>query len=424
MTTRETYPWLIGLPPPVLDQHSQVRHRIIASYIRRYILTLMAPVRIPRLQFTLVDGYSSGGAYLAADGQGEVDGSPLHMMRAVREARAHLNQGRQVPREVLVDYHFVTPRRETAAYLTQHLHARAQASAIDQQDLARVQVSSGRFQSALPRIIKAVKQRRAGERAIFLLDQSNYNLPIGDVATILGSLAGAEVLLTFDVGALISVIAKHASNRAAIEKLGLAGYIPWGDLHALKTARHWRQTLQRHLAYGIRQESGARFATLFFARRDRRAGWNDWLIHLTNRYKAHEAMKDLHWSEPGYFGHELEPGVFVQGYDPKEDATDRVQDTFDFGERARTDCIKGIHDDLGQRIFALEQPIRLRDLIASCATRSPGSTEHFITALNHLHQSKDVIISGPDGRVRHPRRSKRYHLDSLVERGPIIRLIP
>mgnify|MGYP001809898712 CR=1 FL=1 len=423
MTTREKYPWLIGCPPPRLDRHSQIRHRIIDTYLRAYILAARAPVRIPRRQLTLVEGHAGGGAHLAADG-GEVDGSPLLVLRAVRAARLQLNQGRQVPREVTVDYHFVADRRETAAYLEQHLRARAGEAAIEPQDLARARVSSGRFQSALPRIIAAIAQRRAGERAIFLLDQSNCSLPIREVATILGSLAGAEVLLTFDVGALVTFIAAHTSDRAAIERLGLAGYIPWGALHALKTMRHWRRALQRHLAHGIRQETGARFATLYFMRSDRHADWDGWLIHLTNHYKAHEIMKDLHWAAPGCFGHELEPGVFVQGYDPKDDATDDDRDTFDFGETARRACIDGIHEDLGQRIFALEQPTRLRDLIASCATRSPGSTEHFLAALNHLHQSRDVIISGPDGRVRDPSRSRRYHLDSLVERGPIIRLIP
>lgn len=424
MTKRETSRWLIGLPPPVLDRHSRTTHGIAASYVRAYILTLMAPVRIPRLQLTLVDGCCGGGAYLADDGSGEIDGSPLLMMRAVREARLRLNQGRQVPREVAVDYHFVAAERETAAYLGQRLDARAAEAAIDPRDVARAQVSSGRFQRALPRIIRSVAQRRSGERAIFLLDQSSCSLAMRDVATILGSLAGAEVLLTFDVGALVTFIAEHASDRAALEKLGLAGHIPWHDLHALKTARHWRRTLQRHLAHGIRQESGARFATLFFVRPDRHADWGDWLIHLSNHYKSHEVMKDLHWANTGLFGHELEPGVFVQGYDPKDDDEETGQEPFDFGEAAREACVTGIHDYLGQRIFALEQPVRLRDLIASCATRSPGSTEHFLAALNHLHQSKDVIISGQDGRVRDPLRSKRYHLDSVVERGAIIRLIP
>jgi three-Cys-motif partner protein len=84
MKKADKYLWRIGSPPPRLDQHSAVKHRIIESYVRDYISTLMAPAHIPRLQLTLVDGFSGGGAYLDEAGQGLVDGSPALILRAVQ----------------------------------------------------------------------------------------------------------------------------------------------------------------------------------------------------------------------------------------------------------------------------------------------------------------------------------------------------
>jgi len=417
MKNKAKYSWMIGATPPMLDQHSKVKHTIIESYVRQYIQTLMSRAMIPRLQLTLVDGFSGGGAYreITNKGEIEVDGSPILMMRAVREARFTLNEFRQVNRDVVVDYHFIDSQRDTTNYLTHRLDEKLEEAAIDQRDRSRVQVSTAQFERELPNIIKAIKRRKGGERAIFLLDQYGYRLPISKVATILSSLKNAEVLLTFNVGSLISFISEHNPNRKAIKAIDLESYIPWESLSAIKGTRQWRQILQRHLAHGIREVSGARFATLFFVRPDQDAPWDYWLIHLSNHYKAHEVMKDLHWKHATVFGHELEPGVFIQGYDPRGDEAYTCQGTFDFGESARSECIAGIHEYFGQEIYRLDRPTRLRDLIESCATCSPGSTQHFTESLNSLHRSRDVIILSPDGKTRDPQRSKKYHLDSIIE---------
>ncbi|MCF7976839.1 MAG: three-Cys-motif partner protein TcmP [Chromatiaceae bacterium] len=419
---KEKYVWRVGAPPPLLNQHSRIKHRIIESYVREYILTLLSDARIPRLQLTLVDGFAGGGAYLAEDGSGEVDGSPLLMMRAVREARAQLNLGRRVPREVAVDFEFVEDDPDAVAYLRDRITARADENAIEFVDKARVRVTNGRIQSEISRILGAVKQRKLGERVIFLLDQYGYSFPIPRVAELLRTLHGAEILLNFNVGSLITFLADRAANRKPLKKNGLDSYIPWEELPSIKANRRWRQILQRHLALGIRRVAGARFATLFFVRPNSDSPWDYWLIHLSNHYKAHEVMKDLHWANASVFGHELEPGVFMQGYDAKSDDDYTGQASFDFGDTSRDACIEGIHEHFGKVIFKLEQPTKLRELIEHCASRSPGSTQHFCQGLRRLHQSKDVIILTKDGKVRQP--SKNYPLDCFVEPSKTLRLFP
>ncbi|MBS0474286.1 MAG: three-Cys-motif partner protein TcmP [Proteobacteria bacterium] len=423
MKKGDKYAWRIGSAPPLIEQHSVVKHRIIESYVREYILTLMSQATIPKLQLTLVDGFSGGGAYLAEDGAGVVDGSPVLMMRAVREARARLNIGRDKPREVAVDYAFIDVERDTAAYLEQRLAQRADEGAIERADLARARVCQGDFLAELPRLVGEVKARRMGEHAIFVLDQYSYDkLPMADLAGLMRAMQGAEVLLTFNVGSLITFLADRAANRLPMERIGLAKHVPWESLRALKQDRQWRQVLQRHLAYGIRQEAGARFATLFFVRPLGATPWDYWLIHLSNRYKAHEVMKNLHWDNATAFGHELEPGVFMQGYDANRDHEYTGQETFDFGDTSREACVNGIHEHFGRVIFEQPGPVRLRDLVERYAAQSPGSTQHFIQAAGNLHRSQDVIICSPDGRTLRP--SKSYHLNSTIEAARTPRLIP
>lgn len=423
MKKGEKYGWRIGSPPPLIEQHSVVKHRIIESYVREYILTLMSQATIPKLQLTLVDGFSGGGAYLAEDGSGVVDGSPVLMMRAVREARARLNEGRDKLREVSVDYAFIDVERDTAAYLEQRLAQRADEGAIERTDLARARVRQGDLLAELPRLVGEVKARRMGEHAIFVLDQYSYDkLPMPAIAGLMQSMKGAEVILTFNVGSLITFLSDRAANRLPMERIGLAKHVPWESLQALKQDRQWRQVLQRHLAYGIRQEAGALFATLFFVRPHGATPWDYWLIHLSNRYKAHEVMKNLHWDNATAFGHELEPGVFMQGYDANRDHEYTGQDTFDFGESSREACVNGIHEHFGRVIFEQSGPVRLRDLVERFAAQSPGSTQHFIQAARNLHGSRDVVICAPDGRLLKP--AKTYHLDSTIEAARTPRLIP
>jgi three-Cys-motif partner protein len=423
MKKGDKYAWRVGCPPPVIEQHSVVKHRIVESYVRDYIMTLMAPARIPKLQLTLVDGFSGGGAYLAEDGSGETDGSPLLMMRAVREARALLNLGREKPRELAIDFKFIDVEADTLAYLRLRLEARADEGAVDRADLARVHVSKADFLDELPRLIAGIKQRQMGERAIFLLDQYSYDkLPMKDIASILRSLKGAEVILTFNVGSLITFLSDRDANRLPMERIGLAQYIPWDEIKTLKLTQHWRQALQRYLAHGIRTEAGARFATLFFVRPHGTNPWDYWLIHLSNRYKAHEVMKNLHWDNATEFGHELEPGVFMQGYDANRDYVYTGQDTFDFGESAREACINGVREYFGQVLFSRDGPTILGDLIEDCATRSPGSTPHMMEAASNLHRSRDIVICSADGRILRP--SKSYPINSVIEASRAIRLIP
>jgi len=422
MKKNDKYTWRVGFPPPLIQQHSVVKHQIIRSYVRDYILTLMSQVTIPKMQLTLVDGFSGGGAYLAEDGSGIVDGSPLLMMGAVREARALLNLGRDKPREVSVDYEFIDVNQDTVAYLKQRVQAQADLGMVDHADLERTNIYRASFLEQLPRLATAVKQRRMGERVIFVLDQYSYDdLPLPAIARILSSIKGAEVLLTFNVGSLITFIADRAENKKPMENISLASYIPWQNLPWIKLDRQWRQVLQRHLAAGIRKEAAARFATLFFVRPRGSTPWDYWLIHLSNHYKAHEVMKNLHWAHATSFGHELEPGIFMQGYDANQDPEYTGQGGFDFGESSRKACVEGIHEHLGRVIYDLDRPTTLRSLIENLATQSPGSTPHFLDAAGCLHRSKDVVITNQHGRILNP--SKTYHLDCIIEPSRTMRLL-
>ncbi len=412
----DKYCWCIGDPPPPLDRHSEVKHKIVEDYVRHYILTLMSQATIPALHLSLIDGFCGGGCYGHENG-GLADGSPILMMRAVQEARALLNpQARRVPREVNVDYHFIDILPETTRYLRFWLDAKRQEGVIAEADYHRARIVTNNFLAELPSLIQQIKAKRMGEHAIFVLDQYNYDeLPLPDIAGILQSLQGAEVILTFNVGSLFTYLSDRVANRKPLMRIGLDPYIPWAELKTIKATekRRWRQILQRHIAHGIRQVTGAPYMTLFFVRPWGATPWDYWLIHLSNRYRAHDVMKSLHWQHSTQFAHELEPGVFMLGYDTNQDQDYTGQPSFDFGETSRVACVDGVREHFGQTIYASGQPLRIKNIFENVVSNSTAAETHLMEATKQLHASKDIIIVSKSGTVRRP--SKKYHPDDVIE---------
>lgn len=412
----DKYLWRIGSPPPLIDRHSQTKHAIVEEYVRQYILTLMAPAHIPELRLSIIDGFCGGGCYQTEDGD-LADGSPTLIMRAVKEARFYLNRRRRIPRHINVDYYFIDILPDTTHYLRHWLGAKLDENAIELEDYQKSEIITDNFLNQLPLLIQKVKLRKMGERALFVLDQYSYkDIPLPEMAGILRSLRGAEIIMTFNVDNLITYLSNRAANRKPLENIGLDAYIPWEELNQLKATqkREWRQILQRHLAYGIKRETGAEFMTLFFVKPYGTNSWGYWLIHLSNAYRAHAVMKSLHWEHATEFGHELEPGIFVLGYNANKDSGYTGQQTFEFAEEgSREACIDGVREHFGETVFQLDKPTKLADLFQNCVTESTAAECHLMEAVGQLHSSKDVVIVSKDGAIK--RANKHYLLSDIIE---------
>ncbi|WP_043465136.1 three-Cys-motif partner protein TcmP [Azovibrio restrictus] len=422
-SSNKKYYWRIGEPPPPIDKHSETKHAIIEEYVRRYILTMMSRATIPLLQLSLIDGFCGGGNYTRESG-GLADGSPIRLMQAVRQARAELNLGRRIPREVSVDYHFNDLLPDTTDYLRYWLNGKFEEGCLDIADRQRHEITTGDFLAELPRMLQKIKSRRMGEHAIFVLDQYDYDdIPLPQIANVLNHLEGAEVILTFNIGSLITYLSDRAANRKPLARIGLDQYIPWERIGHIKSSERqsWRRVIQRHIANGIRAESGAKFMTLFFVKPHGVNTWDYWLIHLSNRYRAHDVMKTLHWEHATEFGHELEPGVFVLGYDANQDSDYTGQSTLVFGESSEDLCVDGVREYFGDRIFSGNGPVLVGDLLRECVGNSMGAESHLLTSMGQLHRSKNIVVSTKDGRIRRP--SMHYNNDDIVEANRQIILI-
>lgn len=391
------YIWGEGRALPDLDEHSQTKHLIVSEYIKLYIATLMSDARIEQLDFTLVDAFAGGGAYNSALSGAVVDGSPILMLKAVKEAEFTLNIDRIKPRRVNADYHFVESDKAGLEFLKNVVAGSEFASSVGKS----IFFYRKKFIQALAEIIEKIQLRNKTRRAIFLLDQYAYkDVPFWAVRDILSKTNG-EVILTFNFDSLQAYISDTERNKKALANIGLADHISWERLGLLKEAGCWAQAIQEQLANAIHKCSGAKHITLFFlAPKD---GWAYWLVHLSNVYRARDVMMGLHWKHSNTsFRHHLKPGLFTLGYEAVEvpGQNSLLMEKFDFGAKAQSMCIDALSKDLPKFICDRKEDIRFNDLLDLIGSNTPASEVELRKGLEASINNKEIVVLTPKGNLR------------------------
>lgn len=364
----------------------------------------MANAKMPRLRLTLVDGFAGGGLY--SDGQGTAPGSPLIMLKTAAEAEAYLNTSRiQTPREVDAQYHFVEVNPSSYEYLKYTLNAEGYGRDIG----TKIALYNNKFETVCADIIAAAASRKAGQRAIFLLDQYAYDdIVMPTVANIFQNLQGAEVILTFNVDSLLTFLNDSKQFHTITRRIGLEPYINWRDIARLKAGSQWRQIIQRQISHGIWKASGARFMTLFFVTPQGNSPWSYWLVHLSNAYRANDVMKSVHWDHGNSFGHSLEAGLFQIGYEANKDMDVTLQTEMNFMEASafdetlRTRSIVTLRDELPRLIHEQHDGVTFNDLIYQIANKTNATEKIIKESLNEAVATKELqaLIEGGGQRAK------------------------
>lgn len=406
MTKRgDKYNWQMGAAPPSIDHHSLVKHQIVREYLGRYIKVLMSNYNIDKLVLSIVDGFAGGGEYIAPDGQGYSPGSPQIVLDTVTEQEALLNIGREKPRKVDAKYYFVEQHRSTHAYLNALLTTKYGAARLGK-DIISVQ---GAFDAQVHKINQDIIQRQGGGRAIFLLDQYAYDkVPVPLIKKIFTEVDKPEVILTFGVDSLISFLADNSQSRKKMEELGLDVHIDWATLESLRGAPPavWRSAIQRNLAKGLIESSGATHSTIFYITPMGNSSWTYWLVHLSKNYKARDVMMGLHWEMANHFSHYLEPDLFTLGYRAGSDGAATQQYDMELGEAHHFDaiasdkCKRGLGEKLMPILFGRSDPIEFRQLTESMGSLTPATGDMIKESLDEAIRCNELLVRSPDGKTR------------------------
>lgn len=400
---RENHKWIPGEDPPKIRPHSLAKHRVIDAYLRRYVEVLTQDPRIPEFYLTLVDGFSGGGVYRDWQTSERRPGSPLIMLEAMRDSAAEAQRKRTKEFNLDVEYFFIEKSKNAFSYLETTIHD------TEYRDLCgeRVQLLKNEFVGSLSPILKRIKERGRGERAIFLLDQFGYkDVPLPEIRRIFSELKNAEVILTFAIDAMIDYL---SADEVTQKILGRVGVELTGDQITIrKQMSEWRRAIQLLLHGEIRQKSGARFYTPFFIRSpdDHR---DFWLIHLSGESKARDVMVTQHWAEKTSFAHYGGSGLQMLGYDPDQDSNVTGQKLlpFFFDDKALASSQECLLEQLPERLFSCKEGISFREFFAGITNETPATSEIIKDVLEELTLKGWIKVDSTKGirrkkRIQHP----------------------
>ncbi|KPB32401.1 Uncharacterized protein AC515_3710 [Pseudomonas savastanoi pv. phaseolicola] len=404
---------------PTIDPHSKVKHQIIEEYLQAYVQVLMRNPMRPELHLSIVDGFCGGGRYKNPDGSIH-PGSPLIALRAIKEAEAFLNLNRTQPRKVRTQNFFVDIKQNNIDCLNAVLRSENEGHRIDKD----IFLQCNEFTKSLPAIANKIKKFGHGERALFLLDQYAYgDVPFSSVKWIFNNISNAEVLLTFNVDALVTYLADRQANRKAIANIGLEQHIPWTELIALKANRkhEWQYLIQRCLSKGILVESGATFMTVFFITPQGANPRTYWFIHLAKSYRANDVMKAIHWRHGNQFSHMLSPSLFV-GYDANQDVKVTDQQDLMLGEEhhftgATNDRISSELSELLPQSLYSKKEQTFEQLMHGVANFTMADEELVKRSLNVAVANRDLEVRDKHGK-RKRRKGESIQMSDVILTPP------
>lgn len=396
------YDWVIGGQLPELKRHSQAKHEILRSYLVRYIQTLVSTPHQDVLSLTIVDGFAGGGLYRDATKGDIVHGSPLIALEACEEAKALIMEKQQRRKDLHldVDYFFVEKDAAAHAHLEHALMERG--IRINVPFGGHVHVQKGSFTDHLDGILRYIqsKSRTAG-KSIFILDQYSYDdVSLAVLNRILDSIPKAEIILTFNVGALLTFL--NPENAAQFSaKTGMPNPLSGiNDLSILKADRNWRYVVERNFIGRLQSLAHAKFFTPFFLRPERGHG-DLWLVHLSRHAKANDVMKQTHWDGKNYI-HYGGSGLDMLGYHggrPLDEQISLLGDEYEFDSiaaaRTHSALLEGIPSTLSHG-----QTTTFGAFVAAHCNSTPGTKDMIAAAAFELASLGEIVISSEKGRAR------------------------
>lgn len=419
---RNHYDWKIGGRLPDLERHSQAKHDILRNYLVRYVQTLVSSPRQDALSLTIVDGFAGGGLYRDKGTGLTVPGSPLLVMEACQEAKARIMINHQRRKDLIldVDYIFVEAGKAALAHLEYVLTERG--ISFNQQS-SRVYVRGGEFAENADDILRFIKgkSKRAG-KAIFVLDQYSYDdVELNMLNRILHSVPKAEIILTFNVGALLTYLNPRRAKQFAL-KTGMPNPLDGiGDLDLLKQDRNWRFVVERNLIGRLKALAQAEFFTPFFLRPVQSHG-DLWLVHLARHAKANDVMKETHW-EGGNYIHYGTEGFDMMGYDatrPLEEQISLLGAEYEFDVVAAARTHIALLDEI-PRSLSNDAVVPFGEFVATHCNGTPATREMIAKAAFELSEAGEIELRSEKDRTR--RSSTAVHDSDVIRLPRQIRLL-
>jgi three-Cys-motif partner protein len=360
---------------PIVDPHTQAKHRVLEDYVQKWIETLTGHgVHGPK-KVTLIDGFSGGGMY-----QDGWEGSSIRMIRKLLEGFSNI-QKRKPWYELSYEFIFIDEEPDHTSCLTLQLK---QAGFEEFLHKGICKVITGHFDDNLDYCIERVKSR--GGYSFFFLDPFGLDITPSVVRKIL-NVGRSEVLFNHMLSGLVRLIKNRDTKYA-----NLFNQLEADDYYreiANQPDFLARQAYLRDQSLQIfRQEGKADFLHTFALMSNPKTVLY-YLIHLSSNPTALSVMRDAAWGQSN-LDYQFHYDVYGLGYRTLNDYQDNLN-IFSINNGDVNFCLNNLTEQLAEFIFD-EGDSEFGKLYCSTIQKNPATRHLYMRAINVLQEESDVEI--------------------------------
>jgi three-Cys-motif partner protein len=384
---------------PELEDHSEKKLDLLRDYLVLYLEIVMKGTSGKEEQYvTLIDGFAGGGLY-----NGNKFGSPITILKAVEEAEAKINLGREKITRIIPICYFIEKDANAFACLDAALKAHGYGDRIGK----TIHLHRERFEKVAPAIIEDINTRhkRRGNRTIFFLDQCGWSeISAATIREISQKLhQRPEFIVNFAISWLTDFISEKTmeSKIKSLQDLGLEGYV---DLPAMMKLRldlggNWEHAVESHIGEGFHQATGiSHYSPFYIEPEGNHRGY--WLLHLAGSARARSAMTQIHWSKANRSKHYGHLGYDMLSYKPNLDQTQFIKG-MSFDDESRKLCEVALTDDFPRLIKDVhKEGITFKDFLDQTTNKIMATAPMVNDVVWQICQSKDFEVHCPSGRLK------------------------
>ena len=386
-----------------LKNHTQCKLDILREYFAQY-LWVKSFHKSPRFRIAIVDGFAGSGIYKNGIG------SPLIFLQELEKFSRENNIWRGVQKlpELSIECLFIVNDIDPEANESLHnqLKIWEQNNDIPKE---RLNVEIQKLQKPFLDAYKEIKPyilARGFKNVLFNIDPCGYTqVNLTTLYDIMNSFKNVEIFYTFMIGALF----QYASweNRDATEK-SIKKILGVPIENFLKDETLWRKSEWLGEAEKIihaQFSKIANFVSPFAINQQGGVGYNYWLLHFSNHYRAREVYNNVLHENSSGAAHVGSPGFNMLECTPDE------KRFFDFSEIARNDSRQELDYDIPKLISEFEREISVDEFRNAIYNDTPAHADDINNALIENHDTEVITDKGV------PRRSAK-----TIKKNDIIRL--
>jgi three-Cys-motif partner protein len=364
---------------PDVHPHTKIKHRVLESYVQRWVETLTGHTAHGARVMTLIDGFCGGGMY--RDKNHLWEGSSIRMIQKLEEGFGNVKQ-RKPYYELDYEFIFIDSDRDHTQCLELQLKNAGYEHYLRD---GKCKVITGKFEKKLQYCLERVRARKG--YSFFFLDPFGLDVTPAIVREIL-SLGRSEVLFNHMLSGLVRLL-KHRDGKYKefFEEFEADNYYHEQDINNLDF--RVKQAYLRDQALKLfRSEGTAKFAHTFALMSNPRTVLY-YLIHLASSPTALSVMRDTTWLQNN-LDYQFHYGVYGIGYRTLDDVDANLM-IYDIEERNIEFCVNRLSDQL-MNFLCEKGESPFSQLYFSTIQENPATRSLYIKAINQLQNLGEIIV--------------------------------